>query len=223
MDGYYHVHDKENKSPSEQRRRKFCDVRGPCNGQLSIGRRVLASRQEVGIGRNLQPTGKGKTFSGRQNNQVSLKDGKGFIVGKGILLSEVQIGDDVTRLILFPHQVAVRIEEVYGCGHQKKNEDGQLLTESIGQIVQWSRNAVHVIDNTALNSTRNTPVAEEFNFNEDMLCTNRNRFDERNQRLHEDVGGEESSVEISGDRVHAGTKFSVFGIDGLARSVLKRK
>ena len=154
---------------------------------------------------------------------MSLKDGKGLIVGKGILLSEVQTGDDVTGLILFPHQVAVRIEEVYGCGHQKKNEDGQLLTESIGQTVRWSRNAVHVIDNVALNSTRNTLVAEEFNFNEDMLCTNRNRFDERNQRLHEHVGGEESSVEITCDGVHAGTKFSVFGIDGLARSVPKRK
>ena len=70
---------------------------------------------------------------------MSLKDGKGFIVGKGTLLSEVQTGDDVTGLILFPHQVAVRIEEVYGSGHQKENEDGLLLIESIGQIVQWSR------------------------------------------------------------------------------------
>ena len=103
MDGYYHVHNKENNSPSKQRRRKFCDVCGPCNGQLSIGRRVLASRQEVGMGKNLQPTEKGKTFSGWQNNQVSLKDGKGLIVGKEILLSEVQTGDDVRGLILFPH------------------------------------------------------------------------------------------------------------------------
>ena len=74
----------------------------------------------------------GKQISGRQNNQVSLKDGKELVVGKGILLSEVQTEDDVAGLILFPHQVAVRIEEVYGSGHQKQNEDGQLLGEYIG-------------------------------------------------------------------------------------------
>ena len=223
MDGHYDGHDKENNSPSKQKRSKFCDVRGPCNGQLSIGRRVLASRQEVRIGRNLHATGKGQKLSARQNNQVTLKDGKGFIVGKGTLLSEVQTGDDVTGLILFPHQIAIRIEEVYGSGYEKENEDGQLLTESIGQTVRWSRNAVQVIDNVVLNCTRNTPMAEEFNFNEDILCMNRNRYDERNQSLHEHVGGEESSVEISGERVRTCAKFSVFGVDGLAPNVPKRK
>ena len=82
---------------------------------------------------------------------------------------------------------------------------------------------MHVIDNVVLNSTHNTPVAEEFNLNEDMLCKNRNRFDERNQSLHEHVGEEENSIEISGHGVRAGTKFSVFGVDGLARNVPKRK
>ena len=183
----------------------------------------MASRQEVGIGRNFQSTEKGKKFNERQNNQVSLKDGKGVVVGKGVLRSEVQIGDDVIGLILFPHQVAVHIEEVYGSGHQKENEDGQLLTECIGQTVRWSRNAVHVIDNVALNSTRNTPMTEEFNFNEDMLCMNRNKFDERNQSLHEHVGGEGNSIEINGEGVSEGAKFSVFGVDGFAPSVPKRK
>ena len=118
MDGYYHVNNKENNSPSEQRRRKICDVCNPCNGQVSIGRRILASRQKVGIGRNFSSTAKGKQSSGQQNNQVSLKDGKGLVIGKGILLSEVQTEDDVAGLILFPHQVVVCIEEVYGSGHQ---------------------------------------------------------------------------------------------------------
>ena len=80
-----------------------------------------------------------------------------------------------------------------------------------------------MIDNIALNYTSNTPMAEEFNFNEDILCMNRNRFDERNQSLHEHVGGEESSVEISGEGVRACAKFSVFGVDGLAPNVPKRK
>ena len=154
---------------------------------------------------------------------MSLKDGKGLVVGKGILLSEVQTRDDVVGLILFLHQVALCIEEVYGSGHQKENEDGQLLRDCIGQTVRWSRNAVHVIDNVALNTIRNTPMAEEFNFNEDLLCMNRNKFDERNQSLNEHVGGEESSVEINGERVRTCAKFSVFGVDGLAPSVPKRK
>ena len=55
---------------------------------------------------------------------MSLKDGKGLVVGKGILLSEVQTGDAVVGLILFPHHVALYIEEVYGSSHQKQNADG---------------------------------------------------------------------------------------------------
>ena len=65
MDGNDHVNDKENKAPSEQRRRKICNVRGPCNVQVSIGRRILASREKIGIGRNFPCTTKGKKMSGR--------------------------------------------------------------------------------------------------------------------------------------------------------------
>ena len=154
---------------------------------------------------------------------MSLKDGKGLVVGKGILLFEVQTGDDVVGPILFPYQIAVHIEEVYGSVHQKQNEDGQLLRDCIGQKVRWSRNVVHVIDNVALNTTRNTPMAEEFNFSEDMLCMTKNKFDKRNQSLHEHVGGEESSVEINGEGLCVCAKFSVFGVNGLTLSVLKRK
>ena len=103
IDGNYHVNDKENNSPSEQRRRKICDVHGPCNGQVSIGRRILVSRHEVRIGRNFPFTAKGKKISGRQIDQVSLKGGKGLVIGKGIHLSEVQTRNNVAGLILFPH------------------------------------------------------------------------------------------------------------------------
>ena len=130
---------------------------------------------------------------------------------------------NVSGLILFPHQVVVCIEEVYGSRHQEENDDGQLLRECIGERVQWSRNAIHVIDNVALNTTCNTPMAFEFNFSKDMVCMNRNRDDERNQSLHEHVDGEEGSVEINGEGVRACVKFSVFGVDGLAPSVSKRK
>ena len=151
---------------------------------------------------------------------MSLKDGKGLVVGKGILLAEVHTGDDVARLILFPHQV--RIEEVYGSGHEKQNEDGQLLRECIRQTVRWSRNAIHMIDNVALNTTRNIPMIEEFNF-EKRLYMDRSRFDKRNQSVHEHVGGEKSSVEINGTGVRACATFSVSGVDGLTSGIPKRK
>ena len=107
MDGNYDVNEKENSSPSERRGRTISDVRSPCNGQLSIGRRVLATRKDIGIGRNSPSTTTRKQINGQQNKQVSLKDGNGLVVGKGILLSEVQIGDNVAGLLLFPHQVAI--------------------------------------------------------------------------------------------------------------------
>ena len=132
MDGNNHVNDKENNSPYQQRGKTICDVRGPCNGQMTIGRQILASRQEVRIGRNFPSTAQREHIVRRQNNQVSLKDGKGLVVGRGVIVSEVQTRDDVAGLILFPHQVAVCIEEVYASGHQKQHEDGQLLRECIG-------------------------------------------------------------------------------------------
>ena len=223
MDGNYHVNEKENNSPSERRGRTISDVRGPLNGQLSIGQRVLATRKDVGIGRNSPSTTKRKQINGWQNKQVSLKDGNGLVVGKGILLSEVQTGDNVAGLILFPHQVAIRIQEVCGSGYEQHNDDGQLLQDCIEQTVRWSRTAVHVIDNVALSTAWNTGMAEEFNFSEGMLCMNRNRFDKRHESLHEPVGGEESSIQSNGEEVTTCAKFSVFGVDGLAPNIPKRK
>ena len=89
MDGNNHVNDKENNSPCQQRGRTSSDVSGPCNGQVSIGRRMLASRQEVGIGRNFPTTAQREHIVRRQNNQVRLKDGKGLIEGRRIIVSEV--------------------------------------------------------------------------------------------------------------------------------------
>ena len=62
-----------------------------------------------------------------------------MVVRRGIVQSKLQIGDDVDGLILFLHQVAVRVMEVYGSGVQKTNEDGQVLRECIEQILRWSR------------------------------------------------------------------------------------
>ena len=92
--------------------------------------------KKLGLGGIFHLQRKGKKISGRQNTQVRLKDGEGLVFGKGILLSEVQTGDDVVGLILFPHQVAVCIEEMYGSGHQKENGrwpiiDGLHWTDSV--------------------------------------------------------------------------------------------
>ena len=220
MNGNNHVNDKENNSPCQQRGKTISDVCGPCNGQVSIGRQISTSRQEVGIGRNFPSTTQREHIVRRQNNQVSLKDGKGLVVGRRIIVSEVH---DVAGLILFPHQVAVRIEEVYASGHQKQNEDGQLLRECIGQIVQWSRSAVHGLKNVALYVARCTPMSDHFNFNEDMFCMNGNKLEKRNESQDEHVGGEESSLEISAEGLHACATFSVSGVDGLAPNVQKRK
>ena len=223
MDGNNHVNDKENNSPFQQKEKKICDVRGPCNGKVSIGRRILASRQEVWIGRNFPSIAQQEHIVRRQNNQVSLKDGKGLVVGRRIIVSEVQTEDDVAGLILFPHQVAVCIEEVYASGHQKQNEDGQLLRECIGQTVRWSRSAVHGLKNIALNAAHCTPMLDHFNFNEDMFCMNANKLEKRNESQDEHVGGEENSLEINAEGLHACDTFSVSRVDGLAPNVQKRK
>ena len=223
MDGNYHVSDKENNPCCQWRGRTICDVTYPCNGQLSIGRRILASRQEVEIGRNFLCTAQRKQIVGQQNKQVSFKNGKGMLVGRGVLLSKVQTGDDVAGLILFPHQVVVCIEEVDASGHEEQNKDGQLLRECIGQAVRWSRNAVHRIDHIALNTARNAHMADQFNFNEDILCMNKKKFDKRNQSLDEHVDGKESSLPISTERVHACAKFSISRVDGLEKTIPKRK
>ena len=97
------------------------------------------------------------------------------------------------------------------------------MRECIGQAVRWSRNAVHQIDHIALNTARNAHMADQFNFNEDILCMNKEKFDKRNHCLDEHVGGEESSPTISAKRVHACIKFSISGVDGLEKDVPKRK
>ena len=117
----------------------------------------------------------------QQNCEVSLKDRSGLVVGKGILLSEIQTGDDVRGLSLFPHQVAIRIVEVYICGKEKHIEDGQVLKTCLGEIVRWSRSAVHVIDNVPEGPTPSIPTEEEFDLNDDMCNPNKNNMEIRTQ------------------------------------------
>ena len=66
-------------------------------------------------------------------------------------------------------------------------------------------------------------MADQFSFNDDMLCMNGNMCDRKKQSLDEYGGGEDSSVESSAKRLHACAKFSVSGVDGLAPNAQKRK
>ena len=40
------------------------------------------------------------------------------------MASQLQTRDDVVGLILFLHEIVVRVKEVYACGVYKSNEDG---------------------------------------------------------------------------------------------------
>ena len=174
--------------------------------------------------RNFSSTARGKQIMGWHNCEVSLKNSNGLLVGKGILLFEIQTGDDVGGLILFPHQVAVRITEVYPCGKKKQNEDGQVLKKCIGQIVQWSRSAAHAIENVPEATTPSISMEEELYFNDDMSYPNKNSTERRNQSMHKHLGQEERPEEMNkeGSDVSAAI-CTVFGVDGLALNVPKRK
>ena len=160
----------------------------------------------------------------QQNCEVSLKDKSGLVVGKGILLSEIQTGDDVGGLTLFPHQVAVRIVEVFTCANENQIEDGQVLKTCLGEIVRWSRSAVHTIDNVPARTTPSIPTKQEFDFEDDMCNPNKNSTERRTESMHQHLGQEETPEELNrvGADVSA-TTFTVFGVDGLAPRVSKRK
>ena len=155
---------------------------------------------------------------------MSLKDKNGLVVGKGILLSEKQTGDDVGGLNLFPHQVAVRIVAVCTCANEKQTEDGQVLNTCLGEIVRWSRSAVHTIDNVPERTTPSIPTEQEFDFNDDMCNPNKNNTERRTQSMHQHPGQEETPEELNreGSDVCPAT-YTVFGVDGLAPKVSKRK
>ena len=92
-----------------------------------------------------------------------------MVVGREILESELQIGDDVDGLILFPHQVAVRVMDVYASGVQKCYEDGQVLRECIGQILWWSRTFIEEMNMESQERRSTSTTTTTFDFNEDIL------------------------------------------------------
>ena len=140
------------------------------------------------------------------------------------MLSEIQTGNDVGGLSLFPHQVAVRIVEVFTCANQKQIEDGQVLKTCLGKIVRWLRSAVHAIDNVPEGTTPSILIKQEFDFNDEMCNPNKNSTERRTQSMHQHLGQEETPEELNKEKsdVSAAT-CTVFRVDGLAPKVSKRK
>ena len=68
---------------------------------------ILVSKYQHS-GRIIIPTSSIQSKNHTQNRtEVHLKDSTGLLVGRGVVESQVQTGDDVARLILLPHQIAV--------------------------------------------------------------------------------------------------------------------
>ena len=154
---------------------------------------------------------------------VKLKDASGLVVGRGIVEFELQTGDDVGGLILFPHQVAIRVMEVYACGVRESNEDGQVLGECIGQILRWSRSCIEAITTVSQGSRAEIGRADVFDFNEDILP--KETIISRNRQDCEDED-ELESMETYGSAGHMGnehTTCSISGVDGLPSSLQKTK
>ena len=137
--------------------------------------------------------------------------------------SGLHTGDDVGGLILFPHQVAVQVMEVYACGVNEKNEDDQILRQCIGQILQWSRSCIEAITPLSQGS-RSEPVrVDVFDFNEDILS--KETIIPRNMQECEDED-ELESMDHYGTEGHMGnehTTCSISGVDGLPFTLQKRK
>ena len=59
--------------------------------------------------------------------------------------------------------------EVNACGGHESTEDGQVLQESIGEIVRWSTSFIEAINMVPEATRSKTKTSEAFDFNEDSL------------------------------------------------------
>ena len=157
-------------TPPLQHRSRTSGKGGSSSGQLSCGRRILASKYQ----RSGRPTTSTSSVWRENHTQsrteVHLKERTGMCVGRGVLESQLKTGDDVAGLVLFPHHVAVRVMEVYACGGYESTEDGQVLKDCIGEIVRWSTSFIEPINMVHGGTRSKTSTNEAFDVNEDNLC-----------------------------------------------------
>ena len=214
-------HGEDNRMRGQERRKSIKG--GSLIGQVSCGTRLLASKYQERA-RTTIPSSSNCTQNRKTNiRDVQLKNSTGMVVGRGLVESKLQTGDDVDGLILFPHQVAVRVMEVYASGVQKTNEDGQVLRECIGQILRWSWTFIEEM-NMELQERRATSTATTvFDCNEDILLGDTIRT--RNMEVC-DEEDELESMERSGSEGNMGTERTssrISGVDGLPLPLKKRK
>ena len=135
MDHGGYMSNKENVPPSINHVTPTREDSRGSHGQLSLGRRILASTSGNNRRNNSPLNSTKRLYKSKEHVGVHLKDGKGTVIGRGILETQIQVGDNVGGLILFPHQCAVRILEVHTTRLADKNEDGESMVDCIGQII----------------------------------------------------------------------------------------
>ena len=145
-DANEHANDHGYDNTARRYERQKSGIGGSHFGQVSCGRRIVASKYQ----QRAQSTIPSSSICTQNNKSdikdVQLKDSTRMVVGRGIVEYELKIGDDVDKLILFPHQVAVQLTDFFASGVHKMNEDGQVLRECIGQILRWSRTFIEEIN-----------------------------------------------------------------------------
>ena len=152
-----------------QYRRRTSGTGGSSFGQVSCRRRIVASKYQHSGQTNILTSSVRNKNHTQNRKKVHLKKSTGLLVGRGVVESQVRIGDDVAGLILFPHQIVVRVMEVYACGILGSTEDDQVLRECIGEIVRWSRSFIEAIDMVPDGSREKIRTSEAFHCNEDIL------------------------------------------------------
>ena len=146
-----------------------------------------------------------------------------MLVGRGVLESELQIGDDVAGLVIFPHQIAVQVTEVYACGVHESTKDGQVLREYIGDIVRWCKSFIEAIDLVPEGLRSKTKTTKAFDFNEDSLLKETIIYG--NMEDHKEVNEFESMDPSRTEEImrNAQTTYSISRVDGLPPTFPKRK
>ena len=113
--------------------------------------------------------------------------------------------------------------EVYTSGVQKTNEDGYVLRECIGQILQWSRTFIEEMEMESQKRRSTNTTTTAFDFNEDILLGDTIRATTMEVCEEED---EMESMEQSRSEGNMGierTSCRISGVDGLALPLKKRK
>ena len=128
---------------------------------------------------------------------MNLKDRDVCICARGIVNVTIKNGDDVAGLTLFPHQCAIRIENVFEIEEAQKDEIRRLLSDYIGQSIRWAKRLIeHVVEDVESGKVLENETFH-FDFNDDVEINN--------DLLHREVQGnglkrtQESTMQI-GDR-----------------------